>query len=211
MATATVTNTFADAAATSASEMNQNFTDVETFMNSSSIHKDGSKAFSGDWSLGSNKLTNVSDPAAATDAATKAYVDQAGAGSRFSYTTWSYASQSDVPYDTEDYDVAEWGDPLVSETDFTTPVDGLYRISIGYTTTITSDLSPYLWINDQEKFSDLKATRTYNGAPTYSYDYKTDFHLKLNEGDTISVRFDINTSTHTHTDGYIQLVQIASY
>jgi hypothetical protein len=39
------------------------------------IKADGSVAFSGDQSMGGNQLTNVGDPGAAQDAATKAYVD----------------------------------------------------------------------------------------------------------------------------------------
>lgn len=47
------------------------------------IKADGSVAFTADQSLGSHKLTNVTDPASAQDAATKAYVDAVASGLTF--------------------------------------------------------------------------------------------------------------------------------
>ena len=44
------------------------------------IQADGGQAFTGEQSMGSNKLTNVTDPTSDQDAATKAYVDSVASG-----------------------------------------------------------------------------------------------------------------------------------
>lgn len=75
MATAAVTNTFADATPIEAADFNQNFSDLVSFLNASVIQVDGSVAATGDIPLGGNKITGLGTPVADTDAATKLYVD----------------------------------------------------------------------------------------------------------------------------------------
>ena len=75
IATAAVTNTFADATPVEAADFNQNFSDLVSFLNASVIQVDGSVAATGDIPLGGNKITGLGTPVADTDAATKLYVD----------------------------------------------------------------------------------------------------------------------------------------
>jgi hypothetical protein len=92
MATASVTNTFANSTTADATEVNTNFSDLVTFLNNSVVHLDGSKTLTGTLVLAATGLTftggiTVSDVKdednMATDSATmlatqqsiKAYVD----------------------------------------------------------------------------------------------------------------------------------------
>lgn len=75
MATASVTNTLLNGTDTDADLVNANFNDLVTFLNASVLHVDGSKALTGNLSVGNNRITGLASPSASTDAATKAYAD----------------------------------------------------------------------------------------------------------------------------------------
>lgn len=77
MATAAVTNTFVNELTSDATDVNQNFTEVVDFLNNQTIHKDGSKAFTGNVDAGSNKIVNLTAGTAATDAAAVSNVTNA--------------------------------------------------------------------------------------------------------------------------------------
>ena len=68
MAVVSVTNTFTSLTPAVASEVNRNFTDVVEFVNSDTVHRDGSRPFTGEVSMGSHKITNVSGGVSANDA-----------------------------------------------------------------------------------------------------------------------------------------------
>jgi microcystin-dependent protein len=70
VAAASITNTFTAATAAVASEVNRNFDDLVDFANDNTTHRDGSKPFTGEVSMGSFKITNVASGSAANDAAT---------------------------------------------------------------------------------------------------------------------------------------------
>jgi microcystin-dependent protein len=70
MASASVTNTFTASTAAVASQVNRNFDDLVDFANNDTAHRDGSKPFTGEVSMGSFKITNVASGSAANDAAT---------------------------------------------------------------------------------------------------------------------------------------------
>lgn len=68
MAVVSVTNTFTSLTPAVASEVNRNFTDVVEFVNGDTVHRDGSRPFTGEVSMGSHKITNVSSGVSANDA-----------------------------------------------------------------------------------------------------------------------------------------------
>ncbi len=70
--------TIGNDAITTAKILNSNVTDGK--LASSYIYADGTRAFTGDQSMGTHKLTSVTDPTAAQDAATKNYVDSIATG-----------------------------------------------------------------------------------------------------------------------------------
>lgn len=69
MATASVTNSFVNGTTADATEVNTNFTDLVTFLNSSVVHVDGSKAMTGALAMGSSKITGLANGTASSDAA----------------------------------------------------------------------------------------------------------------------------------------------
>ena len=73
MATASVTNTFVAATTAQSAQVNQNYTDVVSFLNNSTAHVDGSKAFTGIPTL------PATDPTTDNQATRKIYVDNADA------------------------------------------------------------------------------------------------------------------------------------
>lgn len=74
-----------DSGETIRTKLNANNSEAET-NDAENIKKDGSVAFTGDQSLGGNKLTSVEDPTSNQDAATKKYVDDADTAITAAYT-----------------------------------------------------------------------------------------------------------------------------
>lgn len=70
MATASVTHAFANATTADATQVNTNFTDLTTFLNTNVVHKDGAVAMTGQLSL------PASNPSTDNQAARKYYVDR---------------------------------------------------------------------------------------------------------------------------------------
>ena len=75
MATASVTNTFVNGTPADATDVNQNFTDLVSFANNSTLHTDGTKAMSAALDAGSNKIVNLSAGVSDSDAVNVGQLD----------------------------------------------------------------------------------------------------------------------------------------
>lgn len=94
-----------------AAEVNTNFTNLVTFLNNSVIHKDGSKAFTGNVDAGSNKIVNLTAGAASGDAVN--YSQVSGAISFVDNVKAAYVAASELTTSTSYVDLTTPG-PSVS-------------------------------------------------------------------------------------------------
>lgn len=75
MATASVTNTLTNGTTIDAPDLNTNFSDLVSFLNTNVIQKDGSLAMAAALAMGTNRITGLAAPTADTDAATRKFAD----------------------------------------------------------------------------------------------------------------------------------------
>ena len=134
MATVSVPNTLANGTTASAVEVQGDFDALVAFINASTVHVDGSKSMTGSLDVGANRVTNVSAPTAASDAANKAYVDAATNSAFFTRSTdiaLSASDTSDVTFETESGDTDTWWPG--SGFTFTCLTSGQYAVSLHLT------------------------------------------------------------------------------
>lgn len=96
MATASVTNTFVAGTTANPSTVNQNFTDLLTFLNNSVVHVDGSKAMTAALTLNTESSANHATRKTYVDAATllRVLTDQTSANSNtVAGGTWTPTTQ----------------------------------------------------------------------------------------------------------------------
>lgn len=99
MATAAITHTFVDGATIEASEHNQNFTDLVTFLNTYCIQKDASLAFT------AHPSGPATDPSTDNQYARKAYVDKQAGGVLGLYESPATGGVATASVDTADLQV----------------------------------------------------------------------------------------------------------
>jgi hypothetical protein len=157
MATAAVTNTFVQLATTSAAAMNTNFTELETFENSSVVHVDGSKTMTADLDAGGFKLTGLGTPSAGTDGATKGFTDGLVEGATFdAETPYATTLNTRIVFSTATDDNDGWYDPLVYTDRLVCPEDGMYTLYIKYNTEIYTSPDLSVWVNGYKLITQTK-------------------------------------------------------
>jgi hypothetical protein len=75
VATASVTNNFTNGTPADAEQVDTNFADLVTFLNNSVIHRDGTKTMTANLDANSNKVINLANGTAASDAINKGQLD----------------------------------------------------------------------------------------------------------------------------------------
>jgi len=103
---------------------------TKNYADNTFIHKDGSVAFTGDQSMGGNKITNLADPTQDQDAATKKYVDIVRKSRvravRNTAQTIPSGTWTTVIFDVEEYDGLGEYDPSTGR--FTAQNSGWYSV-----------------------------------------------------------------------------------
>lgn len=148
MSSLAVTNTLANGQSGDATKVEQNFADVETYVNANAVVKDGTVAMTA-------ALTLSGDPSAANDAARKAYVDAGDAladvrcGVKATRTT-TQSMPGGIVLITFNNEVADSdGFFAASSTNFTVPAGkaGVYAMSFGPISSGSANIRLYIYVN----------------------------------------------------------------
>lgn len=132
MSTLSLSNIFSNGVDSVASAVNTNFTELTSYLNSSVVHRDGSKALTDDLSMANNRVTNMATGTADGEAVTSGLL-----ASYRDVGVWTAPSASRNYNTTVAFD-AEVSDPLgmanlaSDDETFTVTADGFYLLMIEY-------------------------------------------------------------------------------
>lgn len=132
MAAVTIPHTFANGVASSATQVNANFSALVTFLNNNVLHADGATVPTADLGLGGNKVENIAAGTAGSDAVQKAYVDTFRDAGLWTGPSQAINTSNAKTWDTEVADPLGWANLGADNTLFTCPETGLYMIMYEY-------------------------------------------------------------------------------